>query len=109
MIGKLGDLANLMKNAKGIQENMEAKQKELADTIVTGESGAGLVKVEMNGKHNVIKVNIDPELLKEEHEVIEDLITAAMNDANRKVNEITQNMMMQFGGMLDSFSGPTED
>lgn len=109
MIGKLGDLANLMKNAKGIQENMEAKQKELADTIVTGESGAGLVKVEMNGKHNVIKVNIDPELLKEEHEVIQDLITAAMNDANRKVNEITQNMMMQFGGMLDSFSGPTED
>lgn len=105
MIGKLGDLANLMKNAQSIQENMESAKKELETKIVVGESGAGMVKVTMNGKHSAIATEVTPELLSEDHEVICELITAAINDASRKVNDLTKDMMSQFSGMLGGFAG----
>ena len=76
-----------------MQANMEKAQKELADAEVIGESGAGLVKVTMNGRHDVKRVVIDPELMKDDKEMVEDLVAAAVNDANRRVETMTQERM----------------
>lgn len=100
MIGKLGDLANLMKNAQSIQENMEKAKEEMENKIVTGESGAGMVKITMNGKHAVLTTEISPELLNEAPEVVCELFSAAVNDASRKVNGMAKDMMSQFGSLL---------
>jgi hypothetical protein len=105
MLGKLGDLANLMKNAQSIQDNMEAAKRELEDKSVTGEAGAGMVKITMNGKHDVTETVIAPELLQEDPEVVCELFSAAVNDASRKVNELTKDMMSQFSGMLGGMAG----
>jgi nucleoid-associated protein EbfC len=105
MIGKLGDLANLMKNAQSIQDNMEAAKQEMENKTVTGESGAGMVQITMNGKHSVLKTTISPELLSEDPEVISELFSAAVNDASRKVNELAKDMMSQFGGLLGDIAG----
>lgn len=88
-----GGMGNLMKQAQQMQANMEKAQKELADAEVVGESGAGLVKVTMNGRHDVKRVVIDPELMKDDKEMLEDLIAAAVNDANRRVESMTQEKM----------------
>jgi DNA-binding YbaB/EbfC family protein len=100
MLGKLGDLANLMKNAQAIQDSMEAAKRDLENKIVIGESGAGLIKITMNGKHEVISTEIAPELLQENPEVLSELISSAVNSASQKVNELTKNMMSQFAGFL---------
>ena len=81
------DIAGLMQQAKKMQEQMQKAQEELALFECTGEAGAGLVKVTINGKHEVKKVDIDPSLLEEDKEIIEDLIAAAMNAAVKKVAE----------------------
>ncbi len=86
-------MGNIMKQAQQMQANMEKAQKELADAEVVGESGAGLVKVTMNGRHDVKRVVIDPELMKDDKEMIEDLVAAAVNDANRRVEKMTQERM----------------
>ena len=87
----------LMQQAQKMQEQMQKQMKiaqdELAATEVVGESGAGLVKITMTGKHDVKRVNISPELMQEEQEVLEDLIAAAVNDAVRKVETVTQEKM----------------
>jgi len=88
-----GGMGNIMKQAQQMQANMEKAQKELADAEVIGESGAGLVKVTMNGRHDVKRVVIDPELMKDDKEMIEDLVAAAVNDANRRVEKMTQERM----------------
>jgi len=88
-----GGMGNIMKQAQQMQANMEKAQKELADAEVVGESGAGLVKVTMNGRHDVKRVVIDPELMKDDKEMIEDLVAAAVNDANRRVESMTQERM----------------
>jgi nucleoid-associated protein EbfC len=88
-----GGMGNIMKQAQQMQANMEKAQKELADAEVIGESGAGLVKVTMNGRHDVKRVVIDPELMKDDKEMIEDLVAAAVNDANRRVEAMTQERM----------------
>lgn len=88
-----GGMGNIMKQAQQMQANMEKAQKELADTEVIGESGAGLVKVTMNGRHDVKRVVIDPELMKDDKEMVEDLVAAAVNDANRRVETMTQERM----------------
>ena len=86
MTNPFGDI---MGQAKKMQEQMQEKMKkmqdELANVEITGESGAGLISVVMNGRHDVKKVNIDDSLLKEDKVVLEDLIAAAVNDAVRKV------------------------
>src|SRR5690606_26523998 len=87
MKGQLGDL---MKQAQQMQEQMQKMQEELAKAEVTGESGAGLVKVLMTGRHDVKRVQIDDSLLKEDKEVLEDLIAAAINDAVRRVEQFNQ-------------------
>jgi len=87
MKNQMGDL---LKQAQQMQEQMQKMQEELAKAEVTGESGAGLVKVVMTGRHDVKRVNIDDSLLKEDKEVLEDLIAAAVNDAVRKVEQNSQ-------------------
>ena len=83
----------LMQQAQKMQEQMQKAQEELANTSLVGESGAGLVKVTMTGKHDVKRVEISPELLQEDKEVLEDLIAAAVNDAVRKVEAVSQEKM----------------
>lgn len=86
-------MGNMMKQAQQMQANMEKVQKEIAEAEATGESGAGLVKVVINGKHDVKRVEIDPELMKDDKEMLEDLIAAAVNDANRRIEKISQEKM----------------
>lgn len=97
---KLGNMNELMKQAQAMQEKMQKMQEEVAKQEVTGESGEGLVKVTMNGRHDVRHVNIDASLLSEDKEILEDLITAAINDAVRKVESSSQEQMQKLtGGM----------
>lgn len=88
-----GGMGNLMKQAQKMQEKMQQVQEELANAEVTGEAGAGMVKVVMNGRHNIKSVNIDPSVLEEDKELLEDLLAAAVNDAVRKVEESSQEKM----------------
>ncbi len=97
---KLGNMNELMKQAQAMQEKMQKMQEDVAKLEVTGESGAGLVKIVMNGRHDVRTVNIDSSMLSEEKEILEDLIAAAINDAVRKVESNSQEQMQKLtGGM----------
>ena len=84
-----GQLAGLMKQAQAMQDNMKKAQDELALLEVTGESGAGLVKVTMSCKHDVKRVAIDPTLLADDKDMLEDLVAAAFNDAVRRAEEVS--------------------
>jgi DNA-binding YbaB/EbfC family protein len=88
-----GQLAGLMKQAQQMQENMKRAQDELAQLEVEGQSGAGLVKVLMTCKHDVRRVVIDPSLLADDKEMLEDLVAAAFNDAVRRVEEVSADKM----------------
>ena len=86
-------LAGLMKQAQQMQDNLKKAQDELAQMEVEGQSGAGLVKVVMTCKHDVKRVTIDPSLLGEDKDMLEDLVAAAVNDAVRRVEAATQEKM----------------
>jgi DNA-binding YbaB/EbfC family protein len=86
-------LAGLMKQAQQMQDNMKRAQEELALTEVEGQAGAGLVKVTMTCRHDVKRVTIDPSLLAEDRDMLEDLVAAAVNDAVRRVESTTQEKM----------------
>ncbi len=86
-------LNDMMKQAQQMQEKMQKLQEQAASAEVIGESGAGLVKVVMTGRHDVRKVSVDPSLLSEDKEVLEDLLAAAVNDAVRKVEQETGSIM----------------
>src|SRR6478752_303243 len=88
-----GQLAGLMKQAQAMQENLKKAQDELATIEVTGESGAGLVKVTMTCKHDVRRVEIDPSLLADDKDMLEDLVAAAFNDGLRRAEEVSQEKM----------------
>ncbi|WP_343154153.1 YbaB/EbfC family nucleoid-associated protein [Buchnera aphidicola] len=89
-----GGLGNLMKQAQQMQEKMAQIQEEIAKMEVTGEAGAGLVKVTINGAHNCKCVEIDPSLLKiDDKDMLEDLATAAFNDASRRISEVQKKKM----------------
>ncbi|MGB0664242.1 MAG: YbaB/EbfC family nucleoid-associated protein [Pontibacterium sp.] len=93
-------MGNLMKQAQKMQEEMQRAQAEIAEAEVTGESGAGLVSLVMNGRHDVKSVSIDQSLMSEDKEILEDLVAAAVNDAVRKVETNTQERMKKVtGGM----------
>lgn len=92
MMGKAG-IGGLMKQAQKMQENMQKAQAEIAATEVTGQSGGGLVSVVLTGKHECKRVTIDPSLFEDDKDMIEDLVTAAINDAVHKVEEISQQRM----------------
>ena len=93
MKGGMGGIGNLMKQAQQMQENMQKMQAKLAEMEVEGAAGAGLVKVVMTGKHDVKRVTIDPSLMADDKDMLEDLIAAAMNDAVRKVEAMVQEKM----------------
>ena len=98
-----GGLGNLMKQAQALQENMQKAQEEMAHLTVTGQAGGGKVAVEMSGKHAVRRVHIDPELLAGDAEMLEDLVTVAMNDAAAKVEAATQ---ARYAGMTGGLGLP---
>jgi DNA-binding YbaB/EbfC family protein len=87
------DINELMKKAQQMQGEMAAAQQRVADTEVTGEAGAGMVKVTMTGRHDVKKVTIDPSLQSEQIELLEDLLAAAVNDAVRRVEKQQQSQL----------------
>ena len=84
---------DIMKQARKMQENMQRAQEEIAATEVQGEAGAGMVKVIMTGRHDVKRVEIEPSLLNSDKVMLEDLIAAAVNDANRRVEKAAQDRM----------------
>lgn len=92
-----GGLSNMMKQAQQMQANMQKAQEELANVEVTGQSGAGMVKITMTGKHDVKRVQIEDSLFEDDKDMLEDLIAAAINDAVRQVEKTTQERM---SGML---------
>ncbi|HET8883264.1 MAG TPA: YbaB/EbfC family nucleoid-associated protein [Solimonas sp.] len=85
-----GGMGNLMRQAQQMQENMQRVQEEIARMEVTGEAGAGMVKITLTGKHQARKVEISADALKEDKEFVEDLIAAAINDAAQKVDEASK-------------------
>jgi DNA-binding YbaB/EbfC family protein len=91
-------LAGLMKQAQQMQENMQRAQEELAQTEVEGQAGAGLVKVAMTCRHAVKRVTIDPSLIGEDKDMLEDLVAAAFNDAVRRVETTTQEKLAGVAG-----------
>jgi DNA-binding YbaB/EbfC family protein len=95
MINK-GQLAGLMKQAQQMQENMRKMQEQLATVEVEGQAGAGMVKVVMACNHDVKRVTIDPSLLADDKEMVEDLVAAAVNDAVRRVETTVQERMAGF-------------
>ncbi|MFL2679655.1 MAG: YbaB/EbfC family nucleoid-associated protein [Alphaproteobacteria bacterium] len=98
------NISQIMKQAKEMQEKMAEVQKKIEQSEVEGTSGGGAVKVIMDGKHNLKKINIDSNLVdKDEVEVLEDLIIAAINDANQKISE---NMSNQLGSISSGMGLP---
>lgn len=95
-----GGLGGLMKQAQMMQENMKKAQEQLAQTEVEGQSGAGMVRVLMTCAHDVRRVSIDPSIT-DDREMLEDLIAAAMNDAVRRAEALTQEKMSGFTAGLN--------
>jgi DNA-binding YbaB/EbfC family protein len=93
-----GGMGNIMKQAQAMQEKMQRAQEEIAKLEVTGESGAGMVKVTMLGNHNVRRVSIDESLMQDDKEMLEDLIAAAINDAVRRVEATSKEKMAGVAG-----------
>ncbi|UJZ93102.1 YbaB/EbfC family nucleoid-associated protein [Photobacterium damselae subsp. damselae] len=104
MFGK-GGMANMMKQAQQMQERMQKMQEEIANMEVTGESGAGLVKVTITGNHSVRRVNIDESLMEDDKDMLEDLIAAAFNDAARRIEEVQKEKMAGVTGGMNLPAG----
>ena len=100
-----GQLAGLMKQAQAMQENLKKAQEELAFIEVTGEAGSGMVKILMTCKHQVKRVTIDPSLLGDDKDMLEDLIAAAFNDGARKAEEATEAKMGKLTGGMPGLPG----
>jgi DNA-binding YbaB/EbfC family protein len=88
-----GGIGNMMKQAQALQANMQKAQAELAAMEVMGESGGGMVKVTLNGKHEAKRVQIDPSVPLDDREMLEDLVAAAINDAAQRLESVTQQKM----------------
>jgi len=99
----MADFSSLLQQAKQMQEQMQKAQLELANKEHVGEAGAGLVRVTVNGKHEVKKVDLDASLMQEDKELVEDLVAAAMNDAVKKVAESNKD---QLSGMAAGLNLP---
>ncbi|NIV19021.1 MAG: YbaB/EbfC family nucleoid-associated protein [Woeseiaceae bacterium] len=98
-----GGIGQLMKQAQQMQENMQKAQEEMASIEVTGESGAGAVRITMSCRHQVRGVEIDDAMIGDDKEMLEDLITAAFNDAIQKVEKTVQE---KFSGMASGIGLP---
>ena len=88
-----GAMGNMMKQAQKMQEDMKKAQEEIANMEVEGQSGGGMVKVVMNGRHELRKVELDDSLMSDDKEMIEDLLAAAVNDAVRKIEQQSSERM----------------
>jgi nucleoid-associated protein EbfC len=97
------DLNELMKQARQMQEKMQKAQQEAANRIVTGEAGAGMVKIHMTGRYDVKKVELSNDLLQEDREIVEDLIAAAINDATRRIEDSSRDAL---GGLTAGMKLP---
>ena len=97
-----GNIAGLMQQAQKMQQEMQKAQDEIANLVVTGEAAGGLVKVTMSGKHSVSRVEIDPSLL-DDAEMLEDVVTAAINDA---VNRVSTQMQERMAGVTAGINLP---
>ena len=100
-----GGFGDIMQQAQKMQENMQRAQEEIAATEVQGEAGAGMVKVIMTGRHDLKRVEIEPSLLAGDKEMLEDLIAAAVNDANKRVEKATQDKMSSIASGLELPAG----
>src|SRR5476651_2261324 len=98
-----GGMGNLLRQAQQMQETMQKAQAELADLTVTGESGAGMVKIVLNGRHEAKSVQIEPKLLGEDKDMLEDLLVAAVNDAVHKLAALTQD---KYAGLMSGMNLP---
>jgi len=96
-----GGIGNIMKQAQKMQEDMQKVQQEIAEMEIEGESGGGLVKVVMNGRHELLKVAIDDSLLGDDRDMLEDLVAAAVNDATHKLEVASKDKMGGLAGGLD--------
>ena len=96
-----------MMRLKKMQKQMMDAQKQLEETVFTGTAGGGMVTVEVKGTHEVLSVTIDPDALesKEDIEMIQDTIVAALNDASKKIDSESQKLLGGFGGGLGGFGG----
>ncbi|MGI9336264.1 MAG: YbaB/EbfC family nucleoid-associated protein [Gammaproteobacteria bacterium] len=94
-------LGNIMKQAQEMQENLQRAQEQLASMEIAGEAGGGMVSVIMTGRHDVRRVTIDPALMSDDKEMLEDLIAAAVNDAVRKVEAASQDKMQGLAAGLN--------
>jgi DNA-binding YbaB/EbfC family protein len=99
----MANFGNMIKQAEALQRNMQKAQEEIARMEVTGESGGGMVKVTMTGKHEVKRVQIEPAVIGEDRDMLEDLVAAAINDAVRRVETETQQRM---AGMMSGLRLP---
>jgi hypothetical protein len=88
-----GGIGNMMKQAQKMQEDMQKAQQEIATMEVEGQAGGGMVKVIMNGRHEICRVSLDDSLMDDDKEMIEDLLAAAVNDAVRRIEAETQEKM----------------
>jgi len=96
-----GPMAQLMQQAQRMQENLKRAQEEIAKIEVVGQSGGGMVKVTMSGRHEVRRVEIDRKLFADDPEMTEDLIAAAINDAVNKVADVSQKHMGDVAGGMN--------
>ena len=96
-----GGIADLMRQAQKMQSGLQAAQDEIAKLEVTGEAGGGMVRVVITGRHDVKKLEIDPVLIGDEKEMLEDLIAAAINDANRRLEETSKERLSGLAPGLD--------
>lgn len=100
-----GQLAGLMKQAQAMQDNLKKAQEELAFVEVTAEAGSGLVKVTMTCKHDVKRIEIDPSLLADDKDLLEDLVAAAFNAAVRKAEEVSEAKMGKLTSGMPALPG----
>ncbi|MEK9625997.1 MAG: YbaB/EbfC family nucleoid-associated protein [Gammaproteobacteria bacterium] len=98
-----GPLGNIMRQAQEMQEKLKSAQEALASTEVTGSAGGGLVEVTMTGRHDVRRIAIDDALMGDDKEVLEDMVAAAVNDAVRRVEKVTEEKM---GGLTAGLNIP---
>ena len=100
-----GQLAGLMKQATAMQDNMKKAQEELANSEVIGTSGSGLVKITMTGKHHVKRIEIDPSLLADDKDMLEDMLTVAFNDAAKQLSDNSDAKMGSVSKGMPSLPG----
>jgi DNA-binding YbaB/EbfC family protein len=100
-----GGIGNLMKQAQQLQANMQKAQAEIAAMEITGESGGGMVKVTINGRHEAKRVQIDPSVPLDDREMVEDLVAAAINDAVHRLETTTQEKMAGLMGGMNMPAG----